>query len=228
MSTKSDPRISRVSFLFYVFFLLQGVAFAAEPEPQDHKAMRSDRVPSIAVVAMPALTHARTNSDVAQESGISSDRKLGWGGGVLFDAPINPHFSVGAGALFINRKFGLGAGNIELERTIPTLFVPVEAKYWLANFFNIGAGAFGSVRVGNVKDELKVGGRTLGSTTSSDHNTLGFGLTASANFLIPVSQRTGFILGARYLFGLTDTTKSSIYDEKIDDLAFNLGVSISI
>lgn len=230
MNTRNSRKLLAIAALSCTALLSTAHAKDADRDGVRDSPARDGTPSSIGVFVMPSLTHARTDTSVStpQQTGISSDRKLSWGAGAMFDAPLQKHFSIGAGALFSNRKFSLNSGPVEVERTIPTLFVPVEAKFWLANWFSLGAGVFGSVRVGSVKDKVKLGGTTLSSTSSSDHNTLGFGLTASANFVVPVSERTGFLLGARYLYGLTDTTKSSVYDEKIDDLAFNVGLSITI
>jgi hypothetical protein len=183
---------------------------------------------SVGVVLTPSYTSVRTKTDLVQEQGINADRKLGWGGGLLFDAPLADSLSLGVGALYIRRKFQIGTGTTRLERTIPTVFVPVEVKFWLGNVFSIGGGAFGAVKVGDVTDSAVTGTGALVSTTASDHKTIEYGLTASANFLLPIAERTGFLIGARYLYGMTNGSNSSIYDEKIDDLAAQVGLSFSI
>jgi hypothetical protein len=170
----------------------------------------------------------RNNSDVPAESGIDSDRKLGWGGGLLFDAPLAPAFSMGIGALYIDRKFQVGTGSVRLERKVPTVMVPLEAKFWLGNAISLGVGAFGAVKVGDVTDTAIAGGGTLQSTTAADHETIEYGLTASANLLFPVAERTGILLGARYLRGLKNGSKNAVYDEKIDDLALQAGLNFAL
>jgi hypothetical protein len=201
-----------------------GLAFAADPE----YGAAASTPGSIAVVVTPSLTSVRNDTDLPQEQGIDSDRKLGWGGGLLFDAPLGHAVSFGIGALYIQRKFQIGTGSVRLERKIPTVFVPAEVKLWFGNVLSIGAGAFGAVKVGDVTDTVVVGGGTLDSTSSADHETIEYGLTASANLLFPVAERTGLLVGARYLRGLKNGSKSVAYDEKIDDIALQAGLSFSL
>jgi hypothetical protein len=184
--------------------------------------------PSVSVVVTPSLTGVRNDSSLAQEQGIDSNRKLGWGGGLLFDSPLGEGLSLGLGALYIERKFQIGTGSVRLERKVPTLFVPLEAKFWFMNVFTVGAGVFGAVKVGNVTDTTVVGSGGLQSTSASDHETVEYGLTASADFLLPIAERTGLIFGARYLRGLKNGSKSALYDEKIDDLAFQAGLNFTL
>jgi hypothetical protein len=184
--------------------------------------------PSLAVVITPSFTSVRTGDPLPQEQGFSQDRKLGWGGGVLFDSPLSEGLSIGVGALYIQRKFQIGTGTVRVERKVPTVFVPVEAKVWLGNAFSIGGGVFGALKAGDVTDSVVTGAGTLNATSDPGRNTLDYGLTASANFLLPVAERTGVLLGARYLYGLTDGTKSAAYDEKIDDFALQAGLSFTL
>jgi hypothetical protein len=188
----------------------------------------SEPAPSLAVVITPSFTSVRTGDPLPQEQGFSEDRKLGWGGGVLFDSPLSEGLSLGVGALYIQRKFQIGTGSVRYERKVPTVFVPIEAKVWLGNAFSIGGGVFGAVKAGNVTDSVVTGAGTLNATSDPGRDTLDYGLTASANFLLPVAERTGVLLGARYLYGLTDGTKSAAYDEKIDDFALQAGLSFSL
>lgn len=183
---------------------------------------------SVAVVFSPSLTSVRTESTLAQEQGFNSERKLGLGAGILFDAPLTENLSLGVGGLFINRKFQIGTGSVRLERSVPTVFVPVEAKFWLGNAFSIGAGAFGAIKVGDAKDEVKVGSGGFSTNSAQDRKSLDYGLTASVNFLLPVAERTGFLIGARYLYGLSNNSSNIAYDEKIDDLALTAGISFGM
>ena len=183
---------------------------------------------SVAVVVTPSLTSVRNSSDLPQEQGIDSNRKLGWGGGLLFDAPLANALSLGLGALYIERKFQIGTGSVRLERKVPTVFVPLEVKLWFANVLSIGAGVFGAAKVGDVTDTAVVGSGGLASTSASDHETIEYGLTASADLLLPVAERTGVIVGARYFRGLKNGSKNAVYDEKIDDLALQAGLSFSL
>lgn len=182
---------------------------------------------SVAIIAAPSLTSVRNESNLPQEQGIDSDRKLGLGAGILFDAPVSNALSFGIGALYIERKFQIGTGSVRFERTVPTVFVPVELKAWVGNVFSVGAGMFGAISAGDKKDVLKSGSGALTTTTSNDREGFEYGVTVSANALFPISGRTGLLLGARYMYGLTDGDKGAAYDEKIDDLVGQIGLSFS-
>jgi hypothetical protein len=212
------------------YFAMSAVALvAAFAAPAITSAAEGDVAsPSLAVVLTPSFTSVRTGDPLPQEQGFSEDRKLGWGGGLLYDSPIAEGISLGVGALYIQRKFQIGTGSVRFERKVPTVFVPVEAKVWLGNVFSIGGGVFGAVKAGNVTDSIVTGSGTLNATSDPGRNTFDYGLTASANFLLPVAERTGVLLGARYLYGLSDGTKSAAYDEKIDDFALQAGLSFTL
>lgn len=183
---------------------------------------------SIALVVSPSWTDVRTESSEPQESGIDSERKLSWGGGLMLDSPVGEALSLGVGALYIDRTFQVGTSSTRLERSVPTIFVPVELKFWIGDVLNVGAGAFAAIRTGKVKDSAILGGGTLASNAGNDHSGFDYGLTASVNALFPVAERTGILVGARYWYGLSDGSKSALYNEKIDDLSLIAGLSFKI
>jgi hypothetical protein len=183
---------------------------------------------SMGIFGVAGLTGVRNNSDLAQETGVDSNRKLGWGGGIQFDAPLAKDLSLGVGGIYIERKFQIGNTANRLERKVPTILVPVEAKFWFGNVLSIGAGGFGAVKVGNATDTAIAGTGSLQSNSASDHQTVEYGLTASVDVLLPASERTGIILGAQYFRGLNNGSKSPLYDEKIDDILFKAGLNFSL
>lgn len=204
-------------------FFSVGLAHADSAQPS------TGTPPSIALVVTPSLTSARSSaSDSSQDAGISDHRKLGWGGGLLLDSPVGSNLSLGVGALYVERKFDIGSPGVTLERKIPTIFVPLEAKIWLGNLLNVGGGVFGAFKVGDVTDTVTTAGGTASVASDSDRNSFEYGLTLSANLLFPVTERTGVIVGAHYFWGLNDAAKSALYDEKINDLAFEAGLSFSL
>lgn len=183
--------------------------------------------PSITVGLVEGLTGARTDSSI-QQSGINSGRKWGMGASVMLDTPIDKALSVGIGAIYIKRKFDIGNNTLSIERSIPTLFVPLEAKLWLGNFFDVGLGGFGSIRVGDEQNSVISGGNTGASISTGQRSTLEFGMTASLAFTFPIQDRTGITIGGRYLRGFTNSSDNSIYNEKIDDVLLTAGLRISL
>lgn len=184
---------------------------------------------SIAIVAVPSLTNVDVDIENGLEGqGVSSEREFGMGGGILFDIPVSEAVSFGTGAIYNSRTFQIHSLGTEVERKIPTIFVPAEAKFWIIDAVGIGAGGFAAMRVGDVTNTIKAGDNRTSVTSSTDRESIEYGLTASANVLVPVDPSANILLGARYLYGLTNASRVGSYTENIQDLQFMAGVSFSL
>ncbi len=168
-----------------------------------------------------------SSNDTIQQTGLDSTRKWGLGASIMVDSPAGP-VSVAMGAIYVRRVFEIGNNTLRIERTVPTLFVPLEARLWLGNVLYVGAGGFGSIRVGSQQDSVLSGNNTLASFSSDQRETLEYGMTAAAGFGFPVNERTGLALEARYFSGLTNASKDGVYDEKIRDFALTAGLRVGI
>jgi hypothetical protein len=157
---------------------------------------------------------------------LSADPKWGFGGMAAVELGLADYAGVAIGVHYLERRFQISGGAVDWTRTIPTMFIPVEARFYLAKVLSIGAGGFAAFAVGHTKDSFKTGNSTLVNTGSS-RNGVDFGLTAALGVNIPIGP-LGVFGEARYNFGLTDSASNSDVEEKIRDLLFTVGVKFKI
>lgn len=168
------------------------------------------------------------SGDSVQSTGLNSDRKWGLGATAFFDAPIAPMFSLAFGGMYIQRTFEIGNDTLAVERKVPTLFLPLEARVWFGDVLYAAGGVFGAFRVGDQEDRLLRGSNTVFSFSSDSRDAFEYGWTAAAGLNLPLSGRTGLTFEARYLSGMTDASKSSLYEERIRDLAVTAGLRLGM
>ena len=222
--TKMNPKLLILPVVALIF-CFSSRALADDVKPESHD---SGPKSTITLGAVAGLTGARTDTSTPQQTGVNDDRKWGAGASVMFDTPIADAFSLGIGAIYQKRTFDIGNSTLEIERSVPTLFIPVEAKLWFGNFFDIGAGGFGSIRLGDEQNKIIAGSATTFSYSSGQRETLEFGMTLSAAVTFPFTERTGITVEGRYLRGFTDSSEDSAYNEKIDDFMLTAGLRISL
>lgn len=192
-----------------------------------HTSHADEERPRIAVGGLMGMTGVREgSSNPAQSKGMSSSRKVGWGAGVLIESLVAPTLGVETGMLFLERKFEIKNGAFSLTRTVPTLIVPLEARFWLIDSLSVAGGVFGSVRVGDQKDEYAVGNSTFASVSSGGREAIEFGMTLAATFGLLSIDKTGIFVEARYNRGFTNASKDGVFEERMDDLIFMAGVRL--
>ncbi len=179
----------------------------------------------VAVAGIAGVTGARNgSSNSAQGAGLTADRKIGYGAGALLEFPLSDGLGIETGALYVRRKFEIGNPSFRLTRTVPTLFVPLEARFWLGDFLSVAGGAFGAIRVGSQSDEVTSGSTTLASVSSGNRESTEFGATAAATLNLAAAGKSGLFIEARYNRGFSNASKDGIYDEHIDDLLVLVGL----
>jgi len=179
----------------------------------------------VAVAGIAGVTGARNgSSNPAQGAGLTADRKIGYGAGALIEFPFSEGLGIETGALYVQRKFEIGNPNFRLTRSVPTVFVPLEARLWLGNFFSVAGGAFGALRVSSQSDEVTSGSTTLASISSGNRESTEFGATAAATLNLAAAGKSGLFIEARYNRGFSNASKDGIYDEHIDDLLVLAGL----
>ncbi len=187
-------------------------------------AFAASNGPRIAVGGIAGITGARTDSGSIQNTGITTDRKIGWGGGLLVEAPLTDDLGIEIGGLYLNRKFEVGGNNLNFTRSVPTIFVPLEARFWLGNIFSVAGGGFYSLRIGDENNSINSGNSTLVSFDTGGRERNEYGLTAAATVNLASVDKTGLFIEARYNRGLSNSSKNSAYEEKIDDLLLMAGL----
>ncbi len=220
---------SKFARLLFASLVLTAASFpiAAHAEVAAHAESGSPASVTLGVAG--GLTGADAkSSDTIQNTGLSADRKFGLGGAVMFDSPLAPMFSIGLGAIYLQRKFDIGNDTLRFERKVPTLFVPLEGRIWLGNLLYLGAGGFGAFRVGDQTDRIVTGNSASPTLSTGQRESFEYGLTASAAFTLPIVERTGFTFEARYLHGMKNSSKDGIYEEHIRDLVLTAGIRLSL
>jgi len=172
------------------------------------------------------LTNARVDSQNPLEAdGLTTSRKLGVGASVTlgFHEAADP-LGLQIGAWYLHRKFEIDDSSLRVVRTVPTLLVPVELKFFPTGILSVSGGGFAAFRIGDATDEVQLGNTSLFSFSSAQRKSTEFGLTLAAEAEIPVAPMTGFIAEARYWRGLSNSADNSVFNEKIDDLTLMLGL----
>ena len=179
----------------------------------------------VAVAGIAGVTGARnSSSNTAQGTGINADRKIGYGAGILIEAPFTESLGIETGVLYVRRRFEVGTPGLRITRTVPTVFVPLEARLWLGELFSVSGGAFGAIRVGDQSDKVTMGGSSLATFGSGSRERTEFGMTLAATLNLAAVNKTGFFVEARYNRGFSNASQDGIYDEHIDDLLLLAGL----
>lgn len=156
-----------------------------------------------------------------------SNNGVGYGVSALVEVPASPVWGIETGAIYLNRKFGIGNSDLQVMRTVPTLLIPVEARYWIGDIVSLAAGGFGAICVGQVTDTIVAG---EGSTTinSNQRKDLEGGLTAAVDFNFAIARKTGLFVEGRYNYGLTDSADNGLFKERMRDALMVAGLRMDL
>ena len=144
-----------------------------------------------------------TNSDM--------DSKTGFHLGVLAEMFLNEQFSLQPEILYSTQGAELKADHLTTKYNLEYLSVPVMAKYYLADGFNLQVGPqFSFLSKAEAKGEIE----GLGSgTIDVKDNTESFDF--GVNFGVGYAFAAGVFVDARYNLGLSKINKESLSD--VDD-----------
>jgi hypothetical protein len=157
---------------------------------------------------------------------LSSDPKWGYGVMTAVELGLADYAGVSLGAHYLHRRFQISGNGVDLTRTIPTLFFPLEARFYLMKILSIGAGGFAADPVGKTSDSYSVGDTTVVNTGSS-RNGVDYGLTGALGVNLPLGP-LGVFGEVRYNYGLSDSASNGDVEEKMRDLLFTVGVKVKI
>ena len=73
---------------------------------------------------------------------LTTDAKWGFGAMTAVELGLADYAGIAVGLHYLQRRFQISGGAVDWTRTIPTLFVPVEARFYLAKVISVGAGGF--------------------------------------------------------------------------------------
>lgn len=138
------------------------------------------------------------NQGVEEAGSGSEDKNYHFGLGALVEANIDGNIGIETGAIFVKRQYDYEAGGFRLVQQVNRLHIPVLARIWLSDYFSLAAGPFASVKVGNVKDSLEIGGSPIGSVETNADDSVEFGYDIAATLNFAISDKTGIFVEARY------------------------------
>jgi len=176
----------------------------------------------LALGGVTGVTGARTTG-TGQATGVNADRRMGFGAGALAEFPLNKFLGIETGVFYMHRRFDLGTDTVSLARTVPTLIVPVEARFWLGNVFSVSAGPFVAFSVGDQDDSVTTGPATA-TFSSGNRDAVELGATAAATVNLATINKTGIFLEGRYNRGLSNSSRDGIFEERIDDMLVLAGL----
>ena len=160
-----------------------------------------------------------------------SNPAFGYGAMAAVELGLADFAGIALGAHFLERKFEVkndALNAYKFTRTIPTVFIPLEGRFYFFKLLSIGAGGFASLPVGNASDKYSTGGNTAVTTESKQQRAVDFGLTAAVGVNVPIGESLGIFGEARYNYGLTDSAQNSDLEQRIRDFMMTVGVKLKI
>ena len=146
-------------------------------------------------------------------SRFSTNRKLGFGGGIGVEAMLGKMVSLEAGGAFIQRKSEI-AGT---TTTFNFIEVPVLFRLWFGNIVNVGLGGYVGMGIGDISQSA---GGVSGTTTYAlaGLKTLDYGALGSVGFDIPMGSSAGIFVEGRYAYGLANASDVAGVTGKFNDM----------
>lgn len=133
------------------------------------------------------------------------DSKTGFHVGVLAEAFLSERFSIQPEILYSTQGAEIKNDNSSLKVDLEYINVPIMAKYYVADGFNIQAGPqFGFITKAETKGELL--GVTATGDVKDDTESFDFGVNFGLGYELPA----GLFFDARYNLGLSKINKESV------------------
>lgn len=173
-----------------------------------------------------------TGASASRTSGggatFSANQSMSYGLGAGVELPMGSMLGIVTGLDYVQRRFEIGYDAARVERIVPTVFVPLMLRGWLSNSFYLQGGVYASKGIGHVKDTFQVGSSSIFNFDSSSRRAVDYGAVAGLGANIAFYEKTGIYVQAQYLYGLSDSSSSSLYSEKVRDFLISTGVRIEI
>ena len=162
------------------------------------------------------------------ERDVDASKSMSYGIGAGVEIPLAESFGLVTGLDYLHRKFQVGFDAARLERTIPTIIVPVMARAWIGDVFYVQGGVYGSKGVGSITDSAVSGNDTLIGFDHDNRRAIDFGAIAGAGVNVAMFGKTGLYVQGQYLHGFTDSAGATIYEERVRDLLVSTGIRIEL
>lgn len=149
---------------------------------------------------------------------------INWGIGALVEFNVNELFGLETGVLYLRKVYEArsDALNSALVQEVYRLHIPVAARFWLSDYFSLAAGPFISIKAGEVKNTVELGGFDASYSTSADDD-FEWGLDFAATVNFAIAEKTGFFIEGRYSLDLDQES-----NEKSDQLSGLLGIKLDL
>lgn len=157
---------------------------------------------------------------------LKADPKFGFGLMTSIELGVADFVGIALGVHYLHRRFQIAGGSLEWTRTIPTLLLPLEARFYVPRMLSLGAGGFAAFHVGNTKDVFSAGDALFQSTSRSREG-VDYGVTGAIGLNLPLNS-FGVFAESRYNYGLSNSKTSSDVEKKIRDFMFTVGVKAKI
>ncbi len=162
------------------------------------------------------------------ESSIDASKAMSYGVGLGIELPLAGSFGIVSGLDYVHRKFEIGFDVARIEKTVPTIIIPVMARAWFGDAFYVQGGLYGAKSVGSNNYEFKTGEDADLDFDYKDRRSVDFGAIAGLGVNIAMFGKTGLYVQAQYLHGFTDSAGATIYKERVRDIQVSTGLRIEI
>lgn len=158
-------------------------------------------------------------TDFDKVSRVKGRGAMDFTGGLLVNFNLPANFSLESGFFYFPKTIGFVGQKTQVDgyATMPTLEVPIMARYWIANLVSIGFGGYASYGIGDISilgenDSSGVGrgfdgddAQEISRTwTEAQMHQFDYGFLFGAQLKLPVSSRLKAILDYRYNLGMRD------------------------
>lgn len=167
-------------------------------------------------------------SGTGSEKNVTSSKTMSYGLGVGVELPLAESLGIVTGIDYLHRKFEVGFEKARIERTVPTVIIPVMVRAWIGDAFYVQGGVYGSKGVGDVKDTFKSGNKGLIGFDSQARRGVDFGGVAGLGLNLAMFGKTGVYMQGQYLHGFSNSSSASVYKERVRDLLVSTGVRIEL
>jgi hypothetical protein len=162
------------------------------------------------------------------ESEVNSTKAMSYGIGVGVELPLANSFGIVTGLDYIHRKFEVGFDAARVERTVPTMILPVMVRAWVGDTFYVQGGVYASKGVGSITDEAKSGDSSLIGFDTNARRGVDFGALAGLGANLAMFGKTGLYIQGQYMHGFSDSASASVYQERARDILISTGLRIEI
>lgn len=186
--------------LFFAFSLVALVGVARES--------RADEI-SLGIFGGLNFAHLVTgnDNDIAGSTTHTGTR-LGLAGGLALDLPISQHFAFAPQVMYLQKGGTVASGNTIINYRFDTIEVPLLMKMKFGNeHMRLAVFAGPSIGIGIKRDAVADDngtGTAIPADLTRETSGTEFSIHVGSDIEFPVGETTNFVLGMRYMQGITN------------------------